>query len=96
MNEEAYDRVMDRVNQHQVATDYVDGTTKVTDAHIAQTERMIQRLRMELRDVALMHHISTHGIDVPFIDCAVRTCRRALDAYADSEQSPLRGLIWPD
>ena len=67
-----------------------------SDAHVAQTERMIQRLRMELRDVALMYHVSTHGIDVSFVDCKVSTCQRALAAYADSEQSPLRGLILPE
>ena len=66
-----------------------------SDAHVAQTERMIQRLRMELRDMALMYHVSAHGIDVSFVDCKVQTCQRALAAYADSEQSPLHGLILP-
>lgn len=66
-----------------------------SDAHIAQTERMIQRLRMELRDAALMYHVSTHGVDLSFVDCGVPTCKRSLDAYTDSEQSPLQGLIIP-
>lgn len=66
-----------------------------SDAHVAQTERMIQRLRMELRDAALMYHVSAHGIDASFVDCKVPTCQRSLAAYADSEQSPLRGLLIP-